>query len=67
MTTNDDGNSEDVHAFLYIDASDLPASRKAAGLRSHSSKKFMCTVCRQQLPSLTDPDAFDPERKSPPI
>ncbi|KAH9834853.1 uncharacterized protein C8Q71DRAFT_710648 [Rhodofomes roseus] len=50
-----------IHGTLYIDASDLPASRKAAGLRGPTSKDFMCCYCYQSFDSLTTADAFDSE------
>ncbi|OSD03378.1 hypothetical protein PYCCODRAFT_1365629 [Trametes coccinea BRFM310] len=50
-----------VHGCLIANASDLPAARKASGLRGHTSKWFMCPVCKQPLHSLTDPRCFDPE------
>ncbi|KAJ2994175.1 hypothetical protein NUW54_g7598 [Trametes sanguinea] len=50
-----------VNCFLYANASDLPAARKASGLRGHTSKWFMCPVCKQPLHSLTDPRCFDPD------
>lgn len=48
-----------VHCFLYANASDLPAARKASGLRGHTSTWFMCPVCHQPMHSLTDPECFD--------
>lgn len=48
------------HGKLYINVSDLPASRKISGLRSVTSKRFMCTQCHQSLASLTNPSCFDP-------
>ncbi|KAL7279486.1 hypothetical protein ACG7TL_007329 [Trametes sanguinea] len=50
-----------VNCFLYANASDLPAARKASGLRGHTAKWFMCPVCKQPLHSLTDPKCFDPD------
>ncbi|KAJ2970782.1 hypothetical protein NUW54_g12655 [Trametes sanguinea] len=50
-----------VHGCLVANASDLPAARKASGLRGHTAKWFMCSVCKQPLHSLTDPRCFDPE------
>ncbi|OSD04070.1 hypothetical protein PYCCODRAFT_1444205 [Trametes coccinea BRFM310] len=50
-----------VNCFLYANTSDLPAARKASGLRGHTSKWFMCPVCKQPLHSLTDPKCFDPD------
>lgn len=50
-----------VHAYLLASASDLPATRKLSGLRSHSSKKWMCPLDTQPLCSLTHPDCFDAE------
>ncbi|KAI9063735.1 hypothetical protein FKP32DRAFT_1571273 [Trametes sanguinea] len=50
-----------VNCFLYANASDLPAARKASGLRGHTSKWFMCPVCKQPLHSLTDPRCFNPD------
>lgn len=53
-----------VHCHLYANASDLPAARKASGLRGHTSTWFMCPVCKQAMHSLTHPDCFDPESTS---
>ncbi|OBZ75252.1 hypothetical protein A0H81_04647 [Grifola frondosa] len=51
-----------AHGYLNINASDLPASRKTSGLRGHTSKWFMCTICHQPYHSLVDPDCYDPEK-----
>lgn len=60
MTVPGDAKSALVHCYLYANASDLPAARKASGLRGHTSKWFMCPVCKQPMHSLTDPECFDP-------
>lgn len=42
-----------VHGRLYLNCSDLPASRKVTGLAGHASELFMCHVCDSTiLPSL---------------
>ncbi|KAI0092819.1 hypothetical protein BDY19DRAFT_903565 [Irpex rosettiformis] len=58
------GHEEPVltHLQLLINSSDLPATRKLLGLRSHSSKDFMCTRCCQTIDSLTHEDCFDPAK-----
>lgn len=48
-----------VHGTLYIDVSDLPASRKAAGLRGVTSSDFTCSFCHQSFDSLVSPECFD--------
>ncbi len=48
-----------VHAYVNINVSDLPASRKAAGLRGVTSDDFMCHVCKKTLSSLVDHECFD--------
>ena len=57
------GQDEDelTYAQIFINSSDLPATRKLIGLRSHSSKKFMCIWCHQDLDSLTHEDCFKRE------
>ncbi|OJT11593.1 hypothetical protein TRAPUB_11902 [Trametes pubescens] len=42
-------------------AADLPGSRKATGLRSHTSTQFMCAVCNKRFPSLVDHRCYDHE------
>lgn len=51
-----------AHGKLYINVSDLPATRKFAGLRGVTSKAFMCPWCYQSVSSLTHPSCFDPTR-----
>lgn len=51
---------EPCHAYLNIVAADLPGSRKATGLRGHTSERFMCAVCKQTFNSLVDHACFDP-------
>ncbi|KAF8433341.1 hypothetical protein L210DRAFT_3614134 [Boletus edulis BED1] len=50
------------HSHLDHNVSDLPATRKVAGLHGHTSKFFMCPLCKQPYFSLAHPDCFDPER-----
>ena len=38
-------DAELVHGLLYLLTADLPASRKATGLRGHSAMGYMCTEC----------------------
>ncbi|KAI0819258.1 hypothetical protein BC628DRAFT_1333482, partial [Trametes gibbosa] len=52
---------EPCHAYLNIVAADLPGSRKATGLRGHTSERFMCAVCKQTFNSLVDHACFDQE------
>lgn len=54
-----DGEEAEVNALLYINTSDLPASRKLSGTRGHTCIAFMCTVCHQSLHSLGDPKCYD--------
>ncbi|TFK63271.1 hypothetical protein BDN72DRAFT_803396 [Pluteus cervinus] len=49
------------HSFVLNDVSDLPASRKAAGLAAHNSKAFMCPCCRTPHSLLSDPRCFAPD------
>ncbi|KAI0740484.1 hypothetical protein C8Q76DRAFT_607829, partial [Earliella scabrosa] len=58
----DEDDPQPVHGYVYIESSDLPASRKSTGMLSYTSKWFMCTICKQPLHSLTDPDCFDPSK-----
>lgn len=51
---------EPCHAYVNIVAADLPGSRKATGLRGHTSKRFMCAVCKKTFTSLVDHGCFDP-------
>ncbi|KAI0062605.1 hypothetical protein BV25DRAFT_1915767 [Artomyces pyxidatus] len=55
-------NLQEIHGTLYVDASDLPASRKIAGLLAPTAEKFMCHVCTQRFSSLVCSDCFDPEK-----
>ncbi|KAI0372088.1 hypothetical protein BV20DRAFT_1034933 [Pilatotrama ljubarskyi] len=64
MRVPDEEEPTPVHCYLRANTSDLPAARKASGLRGHTSKWFMCPVCKQPLHSLADPDCFDPEKLS---
>ncbi|TFY50862.1 hypothetical protein EVJ58_g10857 [Rhodofomes roseus] len=48
-----------VHGQLYMGVSDLPASRKAAGLRGPTSKDYTCPYCYQTFDSLTTAQCFD--------
>ncbi|KAI0691885.1 hypothetical protein C8T65DRAFT_538235, partial [Cerioporus squamosus] len=50
-----------VHVNVCILASDLPASRKTTGLKGHTSKLFMCPVCKKPFHSLVDEKCYDPE------
>lgn len=50
-----------THMQLLLNSSDLPASRKITGLRSCTSKYFMCPWCLQTVPSLTHEDCFTPD------
>lgn len=59
MTVPGDEESALVNCYLYLNASDLPAARKASGLHGHTSTWFMCPVCKQPMHSLTDPACFD--------
>ncbi|KAH9839027.1 uncharacterized protein C8Q71DRAFT_893893 [Rhodofomes roseus] len=47
-----------IHGGLYANVSDLPASRKAAGLRGPTSKEYTCTYCYLSFDALTDPKCF---------
>ncbi|KAI1792694.1 hypothetical protein LXA43DRAFT_1130213 [Ganoderma leucocontextum] len=48
-----------VNMYLNILAADLPGSRKTTGLRGHTSKAFMCSVCKKPLHSLTSHECYD--------
>lgn len=52
---------ERVPAHLYVNvlAADLPGSRKTSGLRSHTSKGFMCAVCNKPFHSLVTHECYD--------
>ena len=52
------------HGQVLVNSSDLPASRKMSGLRGVTTKWWMCGKCDQTVPSLTNPDCFDPSSKS---
>lgn len=52
-----------VHVHVCILAADLPASRKATGLKGHTSDHFMCPVCKQPFHSLVDEKCYAPERE----
>ncbi|KAI0037613.1 hypothetical protein FA95DRAFT_1457055, partial [Auriscalpium vulgare] len=54
-----------IHALLNIEASDLPASRKAAGLRGVTSKIFMCVICYMPFNDLVSCDCYDPKKFIP--
>ncbi|OBZ73172.1 hypothetical protein A0H81_06975 [Grifola frondosa] len=58
----DEPEPQPAHGYLYINASDLPASRKTSGLRGHTSKWFMCPLCHQPFHSLIHPDCYDSEK-----
>ncbi|KAH9932537.1 uncharacterized protein B0H18DRAFT_1083280 [Fomitopsis serialis] len=49
-----------VHGSLYMGVSDLPASRKANGLRGPTSKEYPCPYCYQSFDSLTSAECFNP-------
>ena len=53
-----------VHGQLFINTSDLPASRKLTGLRIVTTEDFMCTFCYQNFTSLVCEDCFNRESKS---
>ena len=48
-----------VNGKLYINTSDIPASRKITGLRGIKSEDFMCTFCYQPFSSLVSEDCFN--------
>ena len=50
-----------VNGTLYINTSDIPASRKITGLRGVTSEDFMCTSCYQTFSSLVCEDCFNRE------
>ena len=52
-----------VHATLLMNNSDLPASRKCAGLAGHTSERCFCPVCTQTTSSLVTRECFDLESK----
>ena len=52
-----------VNGMMYINTSDIPASRKASGLRGIKSEDFMCTLCYQPFSSLVSEDCFNRDRK----
>ena len=52
-----------VHATLYANALDLPASPKTAGLHGYTLREFMCSLCYQPFASIICPDCFDSESK----
>ncbi|KAJ7291750.1 hypothetical protein C8J57DRAFT_948984, partial [Mycena rebaudengoi] len=49
-----------THSQILSNVSDLPASRKTAGLPSHNSKYFMCPHCYMHFYELTTPECFNP-------
>ncbi|VDC05126.1 unnamed protein product [Peniophora sp. CBMAI 1063] len=49
-----------IHCALYMNISDLPASRKISGMRGHTSEEWMCTWCKMTMASLTHSRCFDP-------
>ena len=63
MSTDEAGVEAVINALLQTNTSDLPASRKSAGLASHSTKQFMCTVCPTPFHSLGVPECFDATSK----
>ncbi|KAJ7756554.1 hypothetical protein B0H16DRAFT_1538396 [Mycena metata] len=58
-------NPEVSHSQILSNVSDLPASRKTAGLPSHNSKFFMCPHCYMHFYELTQVHCFDPSRFKP--
>ncbi|KAJ7154970.1 hypothetical protein C8R43DRAFT_923002 [Mycena crocata] len=50
------------HSQLLSNVSDLPASRKTAGLPSHNSKFFMCPNCYMHFYELTQPRCYNPSK-----
>ncbi len=65
MSLKAHGSHERVptHGQLLLNSSDLPATRKLIGLRSHSSQYFMCPWCSQTVTSLTHEDCFPSESR----
>ncbi|CDO77902.1 hypothetical protein BN946_scf184624.g1 [Trametes cinnabarina] len=51
-----------VHGSLWIQISDLPASRKVTGLRGVTAERWMCTECYATVSSLVSPDCFNPSK-----
>lgn len=64
---NIDGFSEQqpVHAILFFNTLDLPASRKMAGLAGHTSEKCFCPVCSQTFSSLVTQKCFNIGHRCP--
>jgi hypothetical protein len=49
-----------VHDMITINISDLPASRKSAGLAGHTLEHFFCPFCSKTFSSLVSPLWYDP-------
>ena len=56
-----------VNGTLYINTSDIPASRKILGLRDVTSEDFMCMSCYQTFSSLVCEDCFICESELSPL
>ncbi|PCH41933.1 hypothetical protein WOLCODRAFT_17394 [Wolfiporia cocos MD-104 SS10] len=52
------------HGTLYLNVSDLLASRKATGLRGVTSMGFTCSYCYQTLDALVSPTCYDSNGKT---
>ncbi|KAF9508695.1 hypothetical protein BS47DRAFT_1365780 [Hydnum rufescens UP504] len=50
-----------IHAKLWFNASDLPASRKFVGNASHSKPGHFCSFCNKDSSCLSDASGFDPD------
>ncbi|KAF9509830.1 hypothetical protein BS47DRAFT_1365018 [Hydnum rufescens UP504] len=50
-----------IHAKLWFNASDLPASRKSVGDASHSKPGHFCSFCDKDSSCLSDASGFDPD------
>lgn len=61
---HDSDHNDLAHARLYLNCSDLPATRKVSGMRGVTSKIFMCILCYASLIMLACVDCFDPTSKS---
>ncbi|KAF8480610.1 hypothetical protein JB92DRAFT_2766223, partial [Gautieria morchelliformis] len=48
-----------THATILMSNSDLPASRKTAGLAGHTSEEWFCPFCTHRFSSLISSECFD--------
>lgn len=63
MKVHNRPDRELIHGMMYLNFSDLPASRKAAGLRGHTSKLHMCADCEEPFYNLIYAKCYNCERE----